>query len=137
MDNLDETCSDLGFIKKLLKTARSIDDNVIPKLNGLSTRADHTASCQQFFEALSDSYLQRNRLIHSCIDIVDTRIANSKNSISQGNSTLQPLTRSDEILKQQLVSELTVEDIVRSRTHRIFTDRCRSVSGTSADIWSI
>ncbi|EGF77973.1 hypothetical protein BATDEDRAFT_27119 [Batrachochytrium dendrobatidis JAM81] len=136
MDNLEEACSDLSFLKQLLKTARSIDDNIIPKLNGVTTRADRTESCQIFFQALHDSYQQRHRLIHQCIDYIDDRIDKSKDMPSTMDSIVRQKMRLNHVLKLQLESELTVESIVRSRTQAVFNSKCRGVPKTLDNIWS-
>eukprot|EP00842_Homolaphlyctis_polyrhiza_P002480 jgi/Hompol1/3232/HPOL_006417-RA len=74
---------ELGFFKKLIKASRAIDDNVIPRFNGLSTRADVDKACTSFFSALTEAYEQRERAIRQCIFLTDDRIQKAKDSINK------------------------------------------------------
>ncbi|KAI8928119.1 caffeine-induced death protein 2 [Entophlyctis helioformis] len=143
-----EVCGDLNYFKQLLRTARAIDDNVIPKLNALTTRADRAESCRTFFQTLEEAYTERSSMIRQCLALFDGRIAESKAQramLTQGPQTaaagtivaLDSQIRTDEMMKRQIQSEQTIEDIVRSRTHDVFASRCRGVPGTAAHIWAV
>ncbi|KAJ3093160.1 Coiled-coil domain-containing protein 58 [Quaeritorhiza haematococci] len=130
LDELDDfACLDLTYFKKALRDARRLDDNIIPRLNGLTTRSpDVKASCEEMKEQLQRSYKSRERFISRCLKVADAQISEKKASLDK-DPTNMPLKLSlqvDETQRGQIANEFTVESIIRDRTIGIFRDRCRS-----------
>ncbi|KAI9099722.1 caffeine-induced death protein 2 [Phlyctochytrium arcticum] len=121
-------CEDISLFKKILKDLRSIDDNVVPRLNAVLTRAaSPTEACVTFAQQLEQSYESRNRFIGSCVQQNQARAAKAKLAVEESDSPEAKM----EYLKQQgkvraMEAELEVERILRQRTSEVYRARCWS-----------
>jgi len=73
-----------------LKSFRALDDNIIPKLNALTTRSPNLlASCARLFDEIVDSFVKRETILdvcsRKCKDDLETALKNGANS-AQVNS---------------------------------------------------
>ncbi|TPX59656.1 hypothetical protein SpCBS45565_g07671 [Spizellomyces sp. 'palustris'] len=132
-------CEDFSIFKRVLKDLRSLDDNVVPRLNALITRSvDLNKSCRAFYEQLDESYRHRERLISKCKHLTDERIATKRKQLEeQPNDTdLKLSIQADEAKARAINAEFTVEEILRERTSEVFKARCWGTL-VSKDFWKV
>ncbi|KAI8912008.1 caffeine-induced death protein 2 [Powellomyces hirtus] len=139
----DETipfiCEDFSLFKRTLQESRALDDNVIPKLNALTTRsADVKQSCRFFEQSLNVAYRERERLISRCLRIRGDKLAEKRAHLEArpDDADLRNSLLLEESQRSAVQREFTVEEILRERTHSVFQQRCL-VHTTIRDFWKV
>ncbi|KAI9021185.1 hypothetical protein DFJ74DRAFT_672178 [Hyaloraphidium curvatum] len=115
-------CNDYSYFKATLKSLRALDDSVVVKLNSLRGQprdAERNAdSCQLFRKELLASYAARTDILDYCIPLAEAQLAQLDRSAGlEQRKTLE-----------LLISERTVEEIVRERTADVFKAKCRPLA---------
>ncbi|KAE8744557.1 hypothetical protein FOCC_FOCC008797 [Frankliniella occidentalis] len=127
-------CADFQLFQANLKSMREIDDKIINTLNAkLPTdfrrdEVDPSATCRELFADLTATYTQREKVIKGCISFSANRIKNlagEKEKDPNNVSVIKDLRREQTTLRM-LQSELSVEEIVKERSLKVFHERCRS-----------
>ncbi|KAJ9049920.1 hypothetical protein DSO57_1019539 [Entomophthora muscae] len=121
-----EICLNLSYFKDYLKVLRRVDDNIIPKLNDARTKS--AESCTTFLQSLSETYSKREQAINFCAKLVNERLESLRKETQSEptNSSLRAHLYAEETKLRYIKNEYEVENIVRSRSFRVFCDRCRS-----------
>ncbi|KAJ3217181.1 Coiled-coil domain-containing protein 58 [Clydaea vesicula] len=130
-------CEDLSNFFGTLGGLRKLDDNIIPKLNALTTRSTDLAnSCSVYKLMLQENYTKREQLLKGCIEYTKNELEkeNAVNNDESKNKTLTKIevlerNKNIELIQKKLdkmESEFRVEDIIRDRALEIFKKRCRN-----------
>merc|ERR1711928_229796 len=131
---LNSICHDFFLFQDSLKKLRVLDDKIIYTLNSslptdsFKTAFDGEQSCKQLHNQLMNNYSAREGSISRCIDEAATKVqALRKEKLERPNeiSVLQNLRREQSSLRQ-LQTELSVEEIIKERTLKVFNERCRN-----------
>ncbi|KAI9000299.1 caffeine-induced death protein 2-domain-containing protein [Gaertneriomyces semiglobifer] len=118
-------CENMSVFKDVLKRLRAFDDNVIPRLNALTTRTENSSkSCQAFYEELQTAYRTRETLISHCVRHNSEKLAMRRSHARQDDSTSSMDIATDEARLRAIKVEMTVEAIIRERTAEVFKARC-------------
>ncbi|KAJ1521501.1 hypothetical protein ONE63_003166 [Megalurothrips usitatus] len=126
-------CADFQLFQANLNSMRENDDKIINIFNAkLPTNfsrneVDPTATCKELFSELSSTYVNREKAIKGCITHSANRIkhlALDKERNPDSNGILKELRREQKKLRM-LQSELSVEEVVKERSMKVFQDRCR------------
>ncbi|PFH52713.1 hypothetical protein AMATHDRAFT_73850 [Amanita thiersii Skay4041] len=147
------TCHDLSLFKDLLREYRRLDDAIIMRLNranatmrdrerlGDNTLAGNVQdeACAYLWRELIANWKHRTQLVEYCVNVVDQSIAEKRESI--GEQQVDPSTRrriqgevwEEEVKRNQVRNELTVESIVRQRSIDAFRTRCRYFTPLKTD----
>ncbi|KAI8817908.1 uncharacterized protein EV422DRAFT_197097 [Fimicolochytrium jonesii] len=134
-------CQDYSLFKRTLQQSRILEDNIIPRLNGLTTRQPNfRESCQRFEDTLQAAYRSRERLIAECLRVRDERISKNRAKLGpyspEDDSDLSNEIAHDEGQRRAIEREFTVEEILRSRTSNVFKTRCAD-STIIKDFWDV
>lgn len=168
-------CLDLSEFRRILQRYRKIDDSInlslnrsfllpgslesdqssqIPWLNQTFDRSYSSVKCAKLWDLLTASWLSREKLIRSCIDIVDRSVQEKRESIKSLSTTLsseptlntssssasQPPTSTSknqqkdleakiytaELMRRMIHDELAVESAIRKQSLQKFKAHCPS-----------
>ncbi|KDR83752.1 hypothetical protein GALMADRAFT_236106 [Galerina marginata CBS 339.88] len=139
------TCHDLSLFKEILKEYRRLDDTITMRLNrananmrdqdrihglsGNSTVQDQ--ACEYIWRDLVANWKRRTQLVEYCTTVVDKSLDEKRRSLedqSQDERTrrkMQGELFANQVKRNQVHNELTVESIVRKRSADAFRSRCR------------
>eukprot|EP01135_Chromosphaera_perkinsii_P001974 Nk52_evm21s215 gene=Nk52_evmTU21s215 len=124
-------CDDIIEFKEVLKTLRKVDDNVIYELNSavptksFKTKKDAHEECKDLFEMLHQAHSSRNNGIKKCIKTSEKTINELRNKADEDPSYTTAL-RSEQSSLRMMNAELFVEEVVRDRTIKAFSERCKA-----------
>ncbi|KAJ7781249.1 caffeine-induced death protein 2-domain-containing protein [Mycena metata] len=138
------TCLEISSFKELLKEYRKLDDSITMRLNrenamvrdqervsgrpGKNTVQDQ--ACANLWGELVANWNRRKQIIDYCVAVVDQskeekqRTAQVEEDPSRRRK-LEAAMYSDDVKRSQVHSELTVDEIVRTRSLQAFRTRCR------------
>jgi len=139
------TCTNLSLFKDLMKEYRKLDDSVTMRLNrsnaqfrdrdrlGLSGKGGNAQdeSCLYFWKELVGNWKDRTQIVNYCVDVVDRTMEERRKIIDGTDPDLdgEPQVRaklySEEVLRNQIHNELSVERIIRQRSLEAFKSRCK------------
>ncbi|KAI4524193.1 hypothetical protein K525DRAFT_360963 [Schizophyllum commune Loenen D] len=137
------TCTDISLFKDLLREYRKLDDSINMRLNRATAAARDQAressgrkaaddqACENIWAELVANWKRRTTLIGYCVFVVDESIDSKRSQISekQADSAAQRRIKgemySDEVLRNQVHNELSVEAIIRKRSLDVFKSRCK------------
>ncbi|KAI5120681.1 hypothetical protein M0805_006970 [Coniferiporia weirii] len=140
------TCHNLSLFKELMREYRKVDDTVIMGLNRTGAQfrdRDRTMgspsaksnpeeeACAYFWSDLVSNWKKRTEIIQYCVDIVDQSIDSKREAIEKEDLGPEALSRlknasfTEEVKRNQIHNELTVEAIIRQRSLDAFRNRCK------------
>ncbi|KAH9814980.1 caffeine-induced death protein 2-domain-containing protein [Melampsora americana] len=147
-------CGDLSEFRKYIGRYRKLDDSLTLHLNRISipTQSNTTpddqkhagVECAQFWGILTQTWLDRENVIRSCINVLEESLKVKSNSTensflnSSGNGPEQTLEESqrrraveselyNERLRLKMIyDELNVESLIRQQSMKKFRSRCSS-----------
>ncbi|KAL5487662.1 hypothetical protein ACEPAI_5770 [Sanghuangporus weigelae] len=140
------TCHNLSLFKELMREYRKVDDNVTMRLNrtvaqfrdrertasgSVTSRRPEDEACEYFWKDLVSNWRKRTEIIQYCVDVVDQSIDGKRKAIeseqlsAEDKSSLKQASYAEEVKRNQIHNELTVEAIIRQRSLDTFKNRCR------------
>ncbi|KAF8204961.1 caffeine-induced death protein 2-domain-containing protein [Pholiota molesta] len=139
------TCQDLSVFKDILKEYRKLDDTIVMRLNrananmrdkdriqGLSGNASlQDQACESIWRELVANWKRRTQLVDYCVSVVDKSITDKRSAIDdqaddpRTQRKIQAQIYEDQVMRNQVHRELSVEDIVRKRSADAFRSRCQ------------
>ncbi|KAH9455110.1 hypothetical protein MJO28_012521 [Puccinia striiformis f. sp. tritici] len=147
---LQSLCSDISEFRRQLQRYRKLDDSINLSINRSfilldsprQTSQSSSTQCQGFWNMLTASWLSRENLIRSCIDVVDRSVQERNDAIhrlsmdptdpknvpplssSKTKSQLEAEVYNAELKRRMIHDELTVESTIRKQTIQKFRTRC-------------
>lgn len=135
-------CGDFLAFEEKIKKMRKIDDNIVYLLNtSIATesiqaregaKSNPSARCSHLWNDLQLSHKERAELIKTCVKFTSDKLQKLK-AQRDGSvaSDLQPIALSKELRNQQtqlrlLQKELSVEEVIKERSSKLFHEKCRS-----------
>ncbi|KAJ4478045.1 caffeine-induced death protein 2-domain-containing protein [Lentinula aciculospora] len=149
-----ETCLDLSIFKGVLRSYRVLDDTINMRLNRTTafmhdqerqktSREKVSAeeqACSRLWQELVANWSRRKELIQYCVGVVDQSsqekqdIVDSQTSSSSAVRKARAEKYSQEVKRDQIHKELTVETIVKQRSIDAFRSRCMYFVPPSTDV---
>lgn len=135
-------CENLRHFKEMLKNLRSLDDKIIYKLNvsvptqSFKNEIDAETKCGTLYKELLGLYKLREEGIKKCIESKSKLIKDIQNKLSDNSQdeTLVRTLRLEQNSLRLIQSELMVEEVVKSRSLKVFDERCwKSFTPPSTD----
>jgi len=126
------SCTDFSEFKESLKALRLIDDKIIYKLNtsvptdSFKHEVDAEASCRDLYSQLNKVYKVRDDAIKKCIGEVSDKVKElreQKNKDPDNFDILRSL-RKEQTSLRLMQGELSVEEVVKQRSFKVFNERC-------------
>ncbi|KIJ57055.1 hypothetical protein M422DRAFT_57550 [Sphaerobolus stellatus SS14] len=152
------TCHNLSVFKDIMREHRKLDDSVTMRLNrnqalfrdrereaaAGTTAAAQDEACAYFWSQLVSGWKARTQIIQYCVDVVDAGMEQTKATFEKdsetavGDAAVERRQRSvlyaEQVKKNQLHNELTVEQIVRTRSIEAFRSRCKYFEPPLTDV---
>ncbi|XP_028128586.1 protein MIX23 [Diabrotica virgifera virgifera] len=124
-------CPDIGEFEDALKAMRKPHDLIINTINTVvptdSFHVDPVESCKKLYESLETGNKQREDFIKNCITVTSERVRKMKEQRDSNANDIQlsKQLRTEQTTLRVLQVELTVEDLIRQRTAKVFNEKCR------------
>ncbi|KAI0638054.1 caffeine-induced death protein 2-domain-containing protein [Trametes polyzona] len=138
------TCHDISVFKDLMNQYRKLDDTINMRLNrttaqfrdrertGLGGKGDiEEQACAQVWRELVANWSRRKEIVDYCVGVMDESLEEKRQSLQNAGDDASAQRRAkgilyaEEVKRNQLHNELTVESIVRKRAFDAFRGRCR------------
>ncbi|KAF7271530.1 coiled-coil domain-containing 58 [Rhynchophorus ferrugineus] len=124
-------CADFSEFQDALKAMRKSDDIIVNTINSVvptgSFRADESAACKAIYEQIQDGHLKRENLIKNCITFTTNNVKRLKNEreAKADDIQLSKILRAEQTKLRMLQVELSVEDLIKERSLKVFNEKCR------------
>ncbi|KAA1466492.1 hypothetical protein DENSPDRAFT_768460 [Dentipellis sp. KUC8613] len=148
------TCHDLSLFKDLLKEYRKLDDSITMRLNRTNAQFRdrdrlgagggkgnvQDQACAYLWKDLVENWKRRAEIIDYCVAVVNDSVESKQQFISEkqddpkAQRKMQGILYEEEVKRNQVRNELTVERIVRQRSLDAFTSRCRYFTPPLSDV---
>ncbi|KAH7887750.1 caffeine-induced death protein 2-domain-containing protein [Phlebopus sp. FC_14] len=138
------TCLNLSLFKDLLREYRRLDDTITMRLNRSNAqfrdrdRAGSTAkgsiqdqACAYVWKELVENWKRRAEIVNYCVNVVDQsmlekrKVLDAQEGDVRAQRKIQAELFADEVKRNQVHNELSVERIIRNRSLDAFQSRCR------------
>ncbi|XP_042890825.1 protein MIX23-like isoform X2 [Penaeus japonicus] len=124
------SCED---ITDTLREMRAIDDKIIYELNlatptqSFRNEVDPRTHCKTLHDQLENTYQQRGSLIEHCMTEAREKVRQMREEVAnrRDDSKFMRSLRSEQSRIRELQNEMTIEEIVRERSLKVFEERCR------------
>ncbi|XP_071955731.1 protein MIX23-like [Antedon mediterranea] len=131
MDNV--SCGDFAHFQDALKVVRMIDDKIIYALNtsvpttSFKGQVNATEKCKQLYEELMSAYDTRDKAIKRCIKEVSGKTNDLRSARDKSPDDFYVIKdlRKEQTKLRLLQSELSIEEVVKDRSLKVFHERCR------------
>ncbi|KAF5364291.1 hypothetical protein D9756_000635 [Leucocoprinus leucothites] len=147
------TCQDLSLFKDILREYRRLDDTITMRLNRAnaamrdqqreldrgSGESVQNQACAYLWRELVENWKRRTQLVDYCTKVVDQSLKEKRETLEEqrGDLKQQRMTQAaifaDQVKRNQVHNELTVENIVRKRAVEAFRSRCQYFVPPSTD----
>lgn len=126
------SCEDFGQFKEALKVLRLIDDKIIYELNksvptsSFSGEINAEQKCRELYTELLAGYQTREQAIKKCINEVNknTQLLRERRDRNPDDVHAMRDLRKEQTKLRLMQSELSVEEVIRQRTFKVFNERC-------------
>ncbi|KAL3279185.1 hypothetical protein HHI36_016698 [Cryptolaemus montrouzieri] len=124
-------CGDFSEFQDALKHMRKADDIIVNTLNAViptdSFHPNATKSCSELYNKLQEGNTKRELLIKNCITVTADKVKKLKEHREEqsGDIKFSKALRSEQTKLRMLQVELTVEDLIKQRTSKVFSEKCR------------
>ncbi|XP_015118778.1 coiled-coil domain-containing protein 58 [Diachasma alloeum] len=126
-------CGDFLEFQDALQKMRQIDDKIIYLLNttipteSFKGQVDATSNCKDLFHQIQSGHSQREIAIKKCLNTTRDRVKKLKDQKDNNPNDIFILKslRKEQNTLRMLESELNVEEVVKSRTSKIYHEKCR------------
>ncbi|XP_067010867.1 protein MIX23 [Anabrus simplex] len=127
-------CVDFLEFQDSLKKMRSLDDKIVYALNtsipteSFKGQVDPSSTCKQLHDQLKSSYKKRDAAIKRCISYTAEKVKQLKEQREKNanDPVLLKALRKEQTQLRLLQTELSVEEVVREQTNKIYYERCRA-----------
>ncbi|XP_059165833.1 protein MIX23-like isoform X2 [Physella acuta] len=116
-----------------LKKLRLIDDRIIHALNtslptqSFRDKVNVSTECKRLYEEMQVSYDQRDQSIRHCIELVtdDVKKLRQKKLDAPDDVEILRSLRKEQTKLKLMQQEMSIEEVVKDRTLKVFYERCR------------
>ncbi|KAJ8917124.1 hypothetical protein NQ315_012614 [Exocentrus adspersus] len=124
-------CADFSEFQETLKNMRKTDDIIVNTINSViptdSFHPDSLAACKNLHEQLDEGNIKREKHIKNCISFTADKVKRlrEQREANADDFLLKKELRAEQTKLRMLQVELTVEDLIKQRTAKVFNERCR------------
>jgi len=126
-------CDDVQKFQDTLKKLRIFDDRIIHALNtklptqSFKDQVDKPSECKRLYEEMQVAYDQREKSIKRCLEVVgnDVKTLSRQKLDDPDNPACLRALRKEQTKLRLLRQEMSIEEVVRDRTKKVFYERCR------------
>ncbi|XP_075971728.1 coiled-coil domain-containing 58 [Anticarsia gemmatalis] len=127
-------CPDFLEFQDNLKKMRILDDKIVYSLNtsipteSFASKVDAHSACQDLYSQIQKGHSERENVIKNCIvstaEVVK-KLKAAKEEKPDDFDVLKNLKAEQKKLRL-LQTELSVEEVIKEKTTKLFTEKCRS-----------
>jgi len=148
------TCHNLSVFKDILKEYRRLDDTIVMRLNranatvqdqgrihgGTGGGTVQDQACASLWRELVGNWKRRTELLEYCTTVVDQALIDKRRTFEgqaedpTSRRKIQGAVFEDEVKRNQVHNELTVEGIIRKRSIEAFRSRCQYFTPPLTDV---
>merc|ERR1712002_137116 len=126
-------CKDVLYFQDVMKKMRLIDDRISHELNkkiptqSFSSSIDATSTCKSLYDELLLTHQQRDDTINNCIQTTQTSLEDLKKQkeLNSDDTALNLNIKKEQNKLRSFKNELLIEQIVKERSNKLFSERCR------------
>ncbi|XP_045765503.1 protein MIX23 [Maniola jurtina] len=127
-------CPDFLEFQDVLKKMRVLDDKIVYTLNtslpteSFKSKIDPTLVCQDLFHQIEKGHSERENVIKNCIMSTAESVKKlkaAKESTPDDIDVLRNL-KSEQRKLRLLQTELSVEEVIKEKTTKLFKEKCRT-----------
>ncbi|XP_022119796.2 protein MIX23 [Pieris rapae] len=127
-------CPDFLEFQDIIKKMRILDDKIVYALNtslpteSFQTKIDATSACKDLYEQIQKGHSEREKVIKHCIISSAETVKNLKIAKEQKPDDIDLLRniKAEQRKLRLLQTELSVEEIIKEKTTKLFTEKCRN-----------
>ncbi|KAI0092069.1 caffeine-induced death protein 2-domain-containing protein [Irpex rosettiformis] len=137
------TCHNLTLFKDIMSQYRKLDDTIITSLNransqfrdleraGIGKGTVQEQACAHLWKDLVENWNRRTEIVGYCVNVVDQSLEEKRASLANADADpaeqrkIKGVLYAEEVKRNQIHYELTVEKIVRTRSLQAFRSRCK------------
>ncbi|KAI0701808.1 caffeine-induced death protein 2-domain-containing protein [Cytidiella melzeri] len=137
------TCHNISLFKDIMSQYRKLDDTIIMSLNrtnakfrdleraGIGKGSVQDQSCAHLWKDLVENWKRRTEIVDYCVNVVDQSLEEKRRSLDTVDADpaaqrkIKGALFAEEVKRNQIHYELTVEKIVRNRSLQVFQSRCK------------
>nr|XP_053653965.1 protein MIX23-like isoform X1 [Cherax quadricarinatus] len=120
-------------LKDTLQAMRAIDDKIIYELNiatptqSFRNEVDPRNHCKSLYDQLNNTYEHRGSLIATCLSESKMKLRDiqAEASAKMDDPCIMRRLRTEQSKIRELQNEVTIEEIIRERSFKVFEERCR------------
>ncbi|CAK1598827.1 unnamed protein product [Parnassius mnemosyne] len=127
-------CPDFLEFQDILKKMRVMDDKIVYALNtsipteSFRTKVNPSSACQELYIQIQESHKERENVIKNCIVVTADSVKKlraAKDGKPDDFEVLKNL-KSEQRKLRLLQTELSVEEVIKEKTSKLFNEKCRS-----------
>ncbi|XP_013190234.1 protein MIX23 [Amyelois transitella] len=127
-------CPDFLEFQDNLKKMRTLDDKIVYALNtsipteSFRNKVNATAACEDLFSQIQKGHTERENVIKNCIIVTAEHVKKlkaAKEETPDDYNVMKNLKAEQKKLRL-LQTELSVEEVIKEKTTKLFTEKCRS-----------
>ncbi|XP_030028283.2 coiled-coil domain-containing protein 58 [Manduca sexta] len=127
-------CPDFLEFQDILKKMRILDDKIVYALNtsipteSFKNKVDATSACQDLHAQIQKGHTERESVIKNCILATAESVKNLKAAKEANPNDFEILKnlKAEQKKLRLLQTEISVEEVIREKTNKLFTEKCRS-----------
>lgn len=126
-------CPDFLEFQDVLKKMRLLDDKIVYTLNtsipteSFRGKVDAATSCKDIFSQLQEVHSEREKVIKNCIITTANTVKNLKTKKDENPNDFETSRdlKTEQRKLRLLQTELSVEEVIKEKTLKVFTEKCR------------
>ncbi|XP_068631193.1 protein MIX23 [Battus philenor] len=127
-------CPDFLEFQDILKKMRVLDDKIVYALNtslpteSFKSKVNATQACQELYIQIQKGHEERENVIKNCIIATANSVKELKLSKETNPDDFEVLKnlKAEQRKLRLLQTELSVEEVIKEKTTKLFTEKCRS-----------
>ncbi|CAK1546013.1 unnamed protein product [Leptosia nina] len=127
-------CPDFLEFQDILKKMRILDDKIVYALNttipteSFQKKIDATSACHDLYEQIQKGHSERENVIKNCILVTADTVKDLKAAKEQKPDDIEVLKslKTEQRKLRLLQTELSVEEVIKEKTSKLFTEKCRN-----------
>ncbi|KAF9815873.1 hypothetical protein SFRURICE_009771 [Spodoptera frugiperda] len=127
-------CPDFLEFQDILKKMRVMDDKIVYALNtsipteSFANKVDAHSACEDLYSQIQKGHTDRENVIKNCILVTAETVKQLKAVKDEKPNDFEVLKnlKAEQKKLRLLQTELSVEEVIKEKTTKVFTEKCRS-----------
>ncbi|CAB3222817.1 unnamed protein product [Arctia plantaginis] len=127
-------CPDYLEFQDILKKMRILDDKIVYALNtslpteSFANKVDAHSACEDLYSQIQKGNSQREDVIKNCIVLTAEEVKKLKTAKEEKPNDFEVMKnlKFEQKKLRLLQTELSVEEVIKEKTTKLFTEKCRT-----------